>query len=156
MASVLHTPLLRSIFLPALGWLALPLLLHAAGPGPNAQEEFRERVDLIELNHYYDDLGRHQFDQVIFYEWSPDFRRFHVIAWSLVEKDFRKLPSKLAGSGYFSVQWYDRDARVQREVVSRLYRETWTQSDPERTNKMLIDEKDRMSLAKLTPRGLHR
>lgn len=152
MASELLTPLMRRIFLPAMGWLTLPLLLHAAGPSPNATGEFQQRVDLIELNHYYDDLGRHQYDQVIFYEWSPDFCRFHVIAWTLVEKDLRKIPSKLPGSGDYAVHWYDRDARVQRQVLSRLYRETWTQSDPERSNKRWMEEKDRLCLAKLTDR----
>jgi hypothetical protein len=152
MASDRITPLMRRMFLPALGWLAIPSLLQAAGPSPNARGEFRERVDLIEFNHYYDDLGRHQFDQVIFYEWSPDFRRFHVIAWSLVEGDLRRVPAKLPGSGEYAVKWYDRDARVQREVHAKLYRETWTQSDPERINKQFIEEKDRLSLAKLTAR----
>ncbi len=152
MASDQLTPLMRRIFLPALGWLAIPTLLHAAGPSPNSHGEFRERVDLIELNHYYDDLGRLQFDQVIFYEWSPDFRRFHVIAWSLVEGDLRKMPSKVPGNAEYSVKWFDRDSKVQREVRSKLYRETWSQTDPERINKLLIDEKDRLSLAKVTVR----
>lgn len=154
MASEHLTPLMRTIFLsvPVGGWLAWLPPLHAAGPSPNPLGEYRERVDLIEFNHYYDDLGRHQFDQVIFYEWSPDFRRFHVIEWSLVEGDLRRVPSKVAGSGDYVVRWYDRNAKVQREVHSKLYRETWSQSDPERINKQFIEEKDRLSLAKLSTR----
>ena len=46
-----------------------------------------DSVDLIELNHFYDDLGRHAYDQVIFYEWSAEFCRYHVISWCLVEDD---------------------------------------------------------------------
>ena len=159
MASDLLTPLMRGMFLPALGLLLLdgPLLsqpLRAAGPSPAGQGELKQRVDLIELNHYFDCQGKHQFDQVIFYEWSPDFRRFHVIAWSLVEGDLKRMPRQLAGSGLTSVTWFDRDAKVHREVRAKLYRETWTQSDPERNNKQWIDEKDRLCLAKLADRDI--
>ncbi len=138
--------LARGLILPTLHCLSLPLLLYAAGPAPNSSREVSDRVDLIELNHFYDDLGRHAFDQVIFYEWSPDFRRFHVIAWSLVENDLARLPKKLPGSGDYSVKWYDRDSKIQREVRAKLYRETWGQVDPERANKKLIDEKYRLCL----------
>ena len=157
MASDLFTPLMRGVFLPALGLLFLNVLepdrsLQAAGPVPRAAEEVKQRVDLIELNHYYDCQGKHQFDQVIFYEWSPDFRRFHVIAWSLVEGDLKRLPRRLPGSGLTSVTWFDRDAKVHREVLAKLYRETWSQSDPERTNKRWIEEKDRLCLVRLPDR----
>lgn len=45
--------------------LACRWALADAGP----EDVVRERVDLIELNHYYDDLGRHQGDQVLFLDW---------------------------------------------------------------------------------------
>lgn len=146
MATNSFSPLMRGLFLPAIHCLSLPAMLYASGPGPNSGSQLKERVDLIELNHFYDELGRHQFDQVIFYEWSPDYRRFHVIAWSLVEGDLSRLPSKVSGSGETSVHWFDRDSKIKREVRSKLYRETWSQVDPERANKQLIDEKYRLSL----------
>lgn len=158
MASDLLTPLMRGMFFPALGLILLDGLvrdrpLHGAGPSPRAQDEVKQRVDLIELNHYYDSQGKHQFDQVIFYEWSPDYRRFHVIAWSLVEGDLKRMPRQMPGSDLTCVTWFDRDAKVHREVQSKLYRETWTQSDPERTNKQWFEEKDRLCLARLTERA---
>ncbi len=64
---------------------------HPTGP---RCRDVTETVDLIELNHFYDDLGRHAYDQVIFYEWSPDYRRFHVIAWCLVENDLSRMPTR--------------------------------------------------------------
>ncbi len=157
MASDLLTPLMRGMFLAALSLLFLDRLLpdrglQAAGPSPRAANELKQRVDLIELNHYYDNQGKHQFDQVIFYEWSPDYRRFHVIAWSLVEGDLKRLPRRLPGSGLTSVTWFDRDAKIHREVQAKLYRETWSQSDPERTNKRWIEEKDRLCLVRLPDR----
>ncbi len=154
MSRAVIKPLVRGLFLPAIHCLSLPMLLFAAGPSPNSRGELKERVDLIELNHFYDDLGRHAFDQVIFYEWSPDFRRFHVIAWSLVEGDLQRLPSRVPGSDDTRVQWFDRDARVNRQVQAKLYRETWSQQDPERANKRLIDEKYRLSLMRVPNRDL--
>ncbi len=136
-------------FWPTVSLFALPGWAIAAGPTPHASAEIKQRVDLIELNHFYDCHGQHQFDQVIFYEWSPDYLRFHVIAWSLVEGDLKRLPQRLPGSGQYHVMWFDRDAKLHREVRAPLYRETWTQSDPERTNKKWIEEKDRLCLAKV-------
>ncbi len=132
----------------------LPLMLSVSGYSPHSGGSLRERVDLIELNHFYDDLGRHAYDQVIFYEWSPDFCRFHVIAWCLVEEDLNRMPLRQAGSGDVAVRWYDRDAKIKREVRSKLYRETWSQTDPERANKELIDEKYRVSLMRVPGRNL--
>jgi hypothetical protein len=114
--------------------------------GSTGSKPLAERVDLIELNHCYDDLGRHTFDQIIFYQWSPDYRRFHVIAWCLVENDLSRMPTKVPGGEDYVVNWYDRDARVQRQVRSNTYRETWTQSDPERLNRKFLNEKYRTSL----------
>ena len=119
------------------------------GNSTPSSEGVTQRVDLIELNHFYDDLGRHGYDQVIFYEWSPDYRRYHVVAWSLIENNLDRLPKHDHDRDIYVVQWYDRDARVHRKVWSKAYRETWSQTDPERVNKKLIDEKHRVSLLKV-------
>ena len=132
-------------------FVLVALMAMPSDPGPQGRE-VTERVDLIELNHFYDDLGRHAYDQVIFYEWSPDYRRFHVIAWCLVENDPSRMPTRNPQNGEYVVRWLDRDAKVRREVRSKLYRETWTQVDPERVNKKLFDEKYRTSLLRLPQR----
>ncbi len=104
---------------------ALCLIGVVIRPGPRCRD-VTETVDLIELNHFYDDLGRHAYDQVIFYEWSPDYRRFHVIAWCLVENDLSRMPTRNPKNGEYVVRWNDRDAKVHRVVRSALYRETWS------------------------------
>ncbi|MEM7557732.1 MAG: hypothetical protein AAF394_01290 [Planctomycetota bacterium] len=149
--------LLESVLLPLL--LAIP-----SGPGTHTKivrvadsqskqadpktvflrDKISQTVDLIELNHYYDDLGRHSYDQVIFYEWSPDYARFHVIAWSLVEKNQTKKPRKDPHRGDYYSRWYDREAKVHRTVRSKVFLETWSKTDPERANKKLLDEKYRV------------
>lgn len=140
-----------NVFVPLLRDLLLPLLVAVSSSPPTA-EGLSQRVDLIELNHFYDDLGRHGYDQVIFYEWSPDYRRYHVVAWSLVENNLDRMPKQDHDRNIWVVQWYDRDAKVHRKVWSKAYRETWSQTDPERTNKTLIEEKYRVSLLRVPAR----
>ena len=136
-------------------FVLVALMAMLSDPGPRGRD-VTEKVDLIELNHFYDDLGRHAYDQVIFYEWSPDYRRFHVIAWCLLENDLSRMPTRNPNNGEYVVRWHDRDAKVQREVRSPLYRETWSQVDPERVNKKLLDEKYRTSLLRLPQREVVR
>lgn len=126
--------------------LVLPLFIAMPGSGTWSSGELSQRVDLIELNHFYDDRGRHAYDQVIFYEWSPDYRRYHVVAWCLVENNLGRMPTRDHDRDAYVVRWYDRDARMQRSVWSPAFRETWSQTDPERANKKLMDEKHRISL----------
>ncbi len=144
---------MTGILLPILKGLLVPVVCGVSGLNAGAGRGISEPVDLIELNHFFDDLGRHAYDQVIFYEWSPDYCRFHVIAWCLVENNMHRMPTRVPGdSGQWAVRWYDRDSRMHREVRSRLFRETWSQVDPERDNKKVLDEKYRVSLLRLGDR----
>lgn len=140
------------------GMVLVSILGITANPTGSEFRNIVDVVDLIELNHLHDECGKHTIDQVIFYEWSPDFRRFDVISWRLIEEDVSKLPVRLQGSREYSVRWFDRDARAFRDVRSRQFRETWTNSkaDPERQNKRLLEEKDRSSLRRVSDRILVR
>lgn len=131
--------------------VVLPCCLAASGGG--SRSEVSESVDLIELNHYYDGQGRHSYDQVIFYEWSHDYSRFHVIAWFLVDEDSCRLPMPEPNGKTVAVRWFDREIKAQRVVRSEVFRETWSVGkDPERVNKLYLHEKHRLSL--LRPRTL--
>ncbi len=109
-----------------------------------------EQVDLIELNHFHDCLGRHVYDQVIFYEWSEEHLQYHVRAWCLVED--RELENRRPVKSYsddrYHVRWHDRDQNLNRCITSLHFRESWTQIDPERANKKLLDERQRTALIK--------
>lgn len=132
------------------------ILFLVAGLGSHAaKNEISQQVDLIELNHFYDDLGRHAYDQVIFYEWSPDYRRHDVIAWRLVER-FEDYPKQ--NFGVWSVRWLDSETfKIKRLVTSRQFRETISFCrDPERENKQLRDERFRSGLMKNTVSILER
>jgi hypothetical protein len=75
--------------------------------GINPTEDVaRETVDLLEVNHFYDEQGRLVFDQVIFYDWAADQSRYMVRAWRLV-KNPAQLPQRdWQAGGYLSV-WHD-------------------------------------------------
>lgn len=107
-----------------------------------------ECVDLIELNHFYDRQGKHVYDQVIFYERHPGNGKYHVRAWCLVEdrESLNRRPVKDAVSDLYRVEWLDSDQQVLRSIRSRLFRESWTHTDPERTDKRQLDERMRLHL----------
>jgi len=107
-----------------------------------------EYVDLIELNHFYDQQGRHVYDQVIFYEQTPETGRFQVRAWCLVEDrdSLNRRPVKNLESQIYQVDWFDTDQRMLRKITSHVFRESWTQVDPERVNKKIHDERSRIAL----------
>jgi hypothetical protein len=140
-------------------WALTPpiLLLLAAqtaqASNPISRNETELSVDLIELNHHYDKCGKKSYDQVIFYEWSAQYRRFHVIAWCLIEEDDPRLPVRMPGSDHYVVRWPQRECGSTRKVTSPLFRETWSKVDPERENKKLLDEKYRLSLNSIAPKN---
>lgn len=103
----------------------------------------RQRVDLIELNHFVDQEGREVFRQVIFYDWSSTYHRYHVRAWRLV-KDPSQLPQRRWNPASYQCTWHD-DHQL-RQVWSPSFRETWSQQDPERANRELLPEDQRVPL----------
>lgn len=133
----------------------LPFLLAVGGGGGHQTTPIVQRVDLIELNHCHDDQGRHCYDQLVFYEWSPDYRRYHVVAWSLVDNGLARMPTLDRDKQKYLIRWHDRETGRSREIWSPLFRETWSNSDPERANKKLMDEKYRVSLLRQPKREWH-
>ena len=125
--------------------LCLCVFALSSSKGTNTAEEY---VDLIELNHFYDHQGRHVYDQVIFYEQSPETGRFQVRAWCLIEDrdNLSRRPVKNVETQRYQVDWFDNDQRLVRKITSRSFRESWTQIDPERANKMVLEERARLAL----------
>ena len=104
-----------------------------------------DEVDLIELNHFYDDRGRLVFDQVIFYDWCPGEGRFQVRDWRLL-KSPAQIPRRNWGRGDFLTIWHDGD--LLREVRSKGIHETWTQYDPELMERENLPKEKRQRLRK--------
>lgn len=109
------------------------LLAAVIGLGPKTHD-----VDLVEFNHARLEDGQ-VIDQLIFYDWLPDYRRFELVAigrldygceccsnditWVMVRGD-QQPPSRRADG-----RWY---TKIGREVIrARLFKETWTAHDRE-------------------------
>jgi len=103
----------------------------------------RESVDLIELNHFYDEHGRLVFDQVIFFDWSSSESRYNVRAWRLV-KNPSQLPQRDWSGGGYSAMW--QDGEQIRHIRSKSIRETWTQYDPELVEREYLPKEKRKEL----------
>lgn len=120
------------------------LLMIGTLPGSASQvTTVRQQVDLIELNHFVDEDGREVFRQVVFYDWSKTHRRFHVRAWRLIKHE-SQLPVRRWNPAIHQCTWHDEG--LVRQVWAKSFRETWTQKDPERVNRGLLPEDQRVPL----------
>lgn len=85
-----------------------------------------------EVNHYYDDCGRHVFDQIILWD-----ERGRVIAWRLWKAD--RCPPWRCGS-----RWKLRlDGRL---ISVPVWWHTWTQYDPEMADRAILPVEQRRGL----------
>ncbi|MEM1070125.1 MAG: hypothetical protein AAGG48_18910 [Planctomycetota bacterium] len=128
----------------ALAWITSFVLLGMT-PGAYAGQStiVKQRVDLIELNHFVDEDGREVFRQVIFYDWSQTHHRFHVRAWRLIKNE-SQVPVRRWNPDHYQCTWHDDG--LLRQVWAPKLRETWTQRDPERVNRALLPEDQRVPL----------
>lgn len=123
------------------------LAVVVASVGLNPQEGIAaERVDLIEVNHFFDEHGKLVFDQVIFYDWCDDQARYNVRAWRLLKKP-SQLPKRNWNSGDYVAIWHDGE--LLREVRAPVMRETWTQHDPELIEREYLAKEKRVELFKI-------
>jgi len=109
--------------------------------------ELRESCDLLELNHFHDCYGKHVFDQLIFWRWDEPSSEYHVRAWT-IDDTGDKHPSRNYHNDTWTIRYFDSTQRFDRSIVSKHFRESWTQRDPERWNKRILDECNRVSLVK--------
>lgn len=103
----------------------------------------RDKVDLIEINHFYDEHGRLVFDQEIFWEWSWKDERHNVRAWRLIKVP-EMIPSRDWSTGGYRALWMD--GSDMREVKSDFIRETWEQFDVELLEREFLPKEKRREL----------
>lgn len=120
------------------------LLVCSSGHSGSDSTVAKQRIDLIELNHFLDDTGRHVFDQLVFYEWNAEQAAYRVIAWRMVKRN-SQLPQRTWRPHGYKCVWQDEG--VMREIWAPAFRETWSQSDPERENRKKFSENRRPELA---------
>ena len=108
-------------------WILLAIALGSGGVE-------HVEVDLIELNHRGSENGLLQFDQVIIWKWSPDYRRYNAQHW-FIPRSSTEYPIR-AGQFYQCFGHYSGQKRLL--FRSKMYRETSTTNDPERENLKLF------------------
>lgn len=129
---------------PIITSATLVFLACTVSPQADSSQVATENVDLVEVNHFYDDQGRHVFDQMIFYDWSSLRNRYQVRAWRLV-KSPTQLPHKQWQHDAYVATWQDGDTF--REVHAKSMRESWTQHDPELAEREFLPKELRRDFA---------
>lgn len=126
--------------------LILLILVAISGPRVSGVTHIVDHVDKIELNHKLDEEGGEGFTQLIFWEWSHEYSRYHVVHWKLLDSN---MPSRVRfgkHNGRWEAEWFDPDAKKFRLVRARFGETTWTTKDPERENKDLFPDEFRRGL----------
>ena len=117
------------------------------------EKEAVDQVDLVEINHFYDEQGRLVFDQIIFYDWSSAQSRYNVRDWRLLKKT-AQVPLRNWRDGDFVAEWHDfKDRDLLRKVKAKMIRQTWTQYDPELLEREFLPQEKRRELRKVTKRS---
>lgn len=127
--------------------MMLAVAALGANPAPSAMM-IEDRVDLVELNHFYDEQARKVFDQILFYDWNEAHSRYQVADWRLVKYQ-NQVPTYDWKRRKYVAVWRDAKNRNQlRRTVSDLFRETTTQYDPELIDCTLLPKELRRELAR--------
>lgn len=121
-----------------------------------------DRVDEIELNHRYDDNGKYYASQAIFWEWRDGARV--VMDWRNCHRDLRP---RRHGDGCRLTFQENVDRYIQtngrhsvetetylRVIDAPVWRETFTQHDPELEDRVRWDLEISVFDAKKNPRTL--
>lgn len=105
-----------------------------------------DHVDIIEINHKYDDSGHYTFSQVIFWDWAEYDSDYVVVSWRLVKNEETASTVMRDGESY-SIAWSDRG--VIRKVSAKIFRVTRTTYDPELVDREELDVRLRRELSVL-------
>lgn len=125
--------------------LCLSLVTLAWFNDPSKSGYVADRVDLMEVNHFYDEKGKLVFNQIIFFEWADEHGRYMVRDWKLLKTN-AQLPIKDWKTKEYVSVWYDGD--LLRVVRCPMVRESWTQYDPELVEREFLPKEHRALLTK--------
>lgn len=123
--------------------LTVALMCSALGTNPIRHVTI-DQVEVIEYNHFYDEQGRHVFDQLIFFDWSPHENRYQIRDWRLI-KTVSQAPYYDSARGVYVATWHD--GLTLRQVRAAGIRETWTQHDPELIERSVLPKEHRRELS---------
>ena len=106
----------------------------------------KQNCDMMELNHFYDGKCKHIYDQVIYWRRKPENGKYEVRAWALVEdrESIRNRPIKNVNSGLWESYYKRSGDDYYILITSPIFKESWTQKDPEREDKKNLPENLRL------------
>lgn len=84
-----------------------------------------QTVDQCERNFFYDENGCHVFTQLIFSDWHPHCGEFRIVDWRMVKEQYTHPRGRIVMM----------DGERLRDIRCRSYVESWTQFDPELTER---------------------
>ncbi|MHB0959837.1 MAG: hypothetical protein ACYC6N_14190 [Pirellulaceae bacterium] len=117
----------------------------AAGSSPSSEVQ-SDKVDLIEINHCYDEKGSLVFDQLLFYDWCPLKSHYDLRDWRLLKSPLQ-VPRRSQETGGFVTLW--REGTLLRKVHAETIRESWTQYDPEIFERRFLPKEQRRPFSKI-------
>lgn len=128
--------------------IAVTLWAHSYGAVPRGIVA-RDRVDITEVAHFYDDRGKLVFDQLVWWDFFPNRNRFHVVAWRMLKAP-EHCPQREHASGDYVTRWWDDSVGYTglREVRSKAFRETWEQVDVELIDREAFPRECRRELSR--------
>ena len=97
------------------------LAVLMVGPEPHC---IRERVDVIETNHFHDEHAKLVFTQRIFWRFNKHECRYEIIAWRMVKPENNHY---ITGKQFVFMD----DGRTLRKIDAVSVSESWTQFDVE-------------------------
>jgi hypothetical protein len=115
-------------------------------------KDLNDYCEVIELNHFHDYAGHHNYDQYIFWTFVESDNEYHVRAWAIVDQ--KDTPRVYDAGRFVRIHYYDHIHTANRTITARYFRESWTQNDPERDDKKSLDESLRVALTKRTVREI--
>lgn len=117
----------------------LVLLFALIGTNDVHDTYLYDTFDCVEYNHFYDERGKHIFDQFIMKNWNPETKRMECEGCFLIS-EFSSGSFFKSNSGYYtfilsrSIIQNEKKTNLGDEariIQSRILEETWTQYDPE-------------------------
>lgn len=133
--------------------LILIAMLHGGRQSELQGSDAVYRFDLMEINHCYDESGKLRYTQVMCMNWKPDYRRFNVEFWTLIENTDSPRNRPVVVDHFYSkpqprwrYQFRFRHSTGNAMIYSQMLRETKTVRDPERDDKQIWPQENRCGL----------
>lgn len=103
-----------------------------------------DRVCDVETNAFHDGDGRLVFTQVIWRCWNPRKSRFDIVDWRLLRPGMQ--PVYDYERREYRCHWFDGER--ERLVIAKTARESFSQHDPELTEREIVPTDKRRLLSK--------